>query len=123
MSIKAVGINLAKHYFQVCVSSNENKVTSNKKVTGANFLDVVRQFSENTLIAMEACGSSNYWASTIESKGVSIKLIPPQHVKPFVGHQKNDSNDARAICETASQPNLHSVPIKTPIKALFLATL
>ena len=25
MSIKVVGIDLAKHYFQVCVLSNENK--------------------------------------------------------------------------------------------------
>ena len=25
------------------------------------------------------------------------KLIPPQHVEPFVDHQKNDANDARAI--------------------------
>ncbi|MCO4798889.1 MAG: transposase, partial [Colwelliaceae bacterium] len=66
----------------------------------------------NTLIAMEACGSSNYWARTIEKMGFSIRLIPPQHVKPFVGHQKNDANDARAICEAASRPNLHSVPIK-----------
>ncbi len=60
MSINVVGIDLAKHYFQVCVLSNENKVTSNKKVTRAKLLDVVRQFPENTLIAMEACGSSNY---------------------------------------------------------------
>ena len=113
MSIKVVGIDLAKHFFQVCVLSNENKVTSNKKVTRAKLLDVVRQFPENTLIAMEACGSSNYWARTIEKMGFTIKLIPPQHVKPFVGHQKNDANDARAICEAASRPNLHSVPIKT----------
>lgn len=68
MSIKVVGIDLAKHYFQVCVLSNENKVTSNKKVTRTKLLDVVRRFPENTLIAMEACGSSNYWARTIESK-------------------------------------------------------
>ena len=59
-----------------------------KKVTRAKLLDAVRQFPENTLIAMEACGSSNYWARTIEKMGFSIRLIPPQHVKPFVGHQK-----------------------------------
>ena len=111
MSIKVVGIDLAKHFFQVCVLSNENKITSNKKVTRAKLLDVVRQFPEQTLIAMEACGSSNYWARTIENMGFSIVLA--QHVKPFVGHQKNDANDARAICEAASRPNLHSVPIKT----------
>lgn len=64
MSIKVVGFDLAKHFSQVCVLSNENKVTSNKKVTRAKLLDVVHQFAEKTLIAMEACGSSNYWART-----------------------------------------------------------
>lgn len=57
MSIKVVGIDLTKHFFQVCILSNENKITSNKKATRAKLLDVVRQFPEKTLIAMEACGS------------------------------------------------------------------
>ena len=48
--------------------------------------------------------------------------MPAQHVKPFVGHQKNDANDARAICEAALRPSVHFVPVKTigqqDIKAL-----
>jgi len=113
MNIKVVGIDLAKHYFQVCVLTDENKIHSNKKVTRTRLLDVVRQFPEGTLIAMEACGSSNYWARTFAKMGFEIKLIPPQHVKPFVGHQKNDANDARAICESAFRPDVHGVPTKT----------
>lgn len=31
----------------------------------------------------------------------------------FVVHQKSDANDAPSICQNASRPNLHSVPIKT----------
>ena len=30
-----------------------------------------------------------------------------------MGHQKNDANDARAICEAANRPSIHSVPTKT----------
>ncbi len=33
------------------------------------------------LIAMEACGSSNYWARKLEEMGHTIKLVPAQHVK------------------------------------------
>jgi len=36
MSIKVVGIDLAKHFFHVCALSNENKVTSNKKLLEQN---------------------------------------------------------------------------------------
>jgi transposase len=66
----------------------ENKIHSNTKVTRARLLDVVRQFPESTLNPMEACGKSKYWARTFAKMGFNIKLIPAQHVKPFVAHQK-----------------------------------
>jgi transposase len=36
--------------------------------------------------------------------GHEVRLIPPTYVKPFVKRQKNDANDAEAICETAQRP-------------------
>ncbi|AJI94300.1 transposase family protein [Yersinia ruckeri] len=54
--------------------------------------------------------------------GYSVRLIPTQHVKAFARNQKNDANDALAICETACRPGIHFVPVKTTeqqdIKAL-----
>ena len=38
MIIKLVGIDLAKHNFQVCVLTEENKIHSNKKVTDRVFI-------------------------------------------------------------------------------------
>ncbi|MCL1092113.1 IS110 family transposase, partial [Shewanella profunda] len=40
------------------------------------------------------------------SQGFEVRLIPPQHVKPFVKGNKNDRNDAFAICEAAQRPNI-----------------
>jgi transposase len=34
-------------------------------------------------------------------------------VKPLASHQKNDANDALAICEAAFRPKIHAVPIKS----------
>jgi transposase len=62
---------------------------------------------------MEACGTSNYWARQFQTLGFQVKLIPAQQVKPFVANQKNDANDALAICEAAFRPNIHMVPVKT----------
>lgn len=45
--------------------------------------------------------------------GFLIRLIPTQHVKALTHHQKNDANDALAICETALRPGIHFVAIKT----------
>ncbi len=73
-------------------------------------------------MAMEACSTSHFWGRTLSAMGFSVRLIPAQHVKAFAKSQKNDANDALAICETACRPGIHFVPIKTTeqqdIKAL-----
>ncbi len=48
----------------------------------------------------------------LASLGHTVRLIPPQYVKPFVRRGKNDRNDAEAICEAASRPGMPSVPVK-----------
>ncbi|MEY8712279.1 transposase [Mangrovibacter phragmitis] len=45
--------------------------------------------------------------------GYCVRLIPTQYVKAFVHSQKNDANDALAICETAFRPGIHFVSVKT----------
>lgn len=42
-----------------------------------------------------------------------MKIIPPQFVKPFVKSNKNDANDAQAICEAMVRPNMYPVKVKT----------
>jgi len=68
---------------------------------------------EPCLIAMEACGSANYWAREFIALGHEVKLIAPQYVKPFVKGNKNDYNDAQGIAQAAQRPNMRFVPIKT----------
>jgi len=122
MNIKIVGIDLAKNVFQICVLLKDNTIQRNYKVSRAKFLHSVRQFPIGTLIAMEACGTSHHWARLFQELGHKVKLIPAQHVKPFVTNQKNDANDALAICEAAFRPGIHYVPVKSieqqDIKAL-----
>lgn len=113
MNIKVIGIDLAKNNFQVCVMDKDGVILSNRKVTRAKLVSSIQRFEQGNLIAMEACGSANYWARQFESLGYKVKLLPAQHVKALVGHQKNDANDARAICEAAFRPNVHPVQIKT----------
>ncbi|MEA9392785.1 IS110 family transposase [Acerihabitans sp. TG2] len=121
-AIKVIGIDLAKSVFQICVWMSDGTVTSNRKVSRSKLLDTVRQFPVDTPIAMEACATSHYWGRTFHSMGYPVRLIPTQHVKALTRHQKNDANDALAICETAFRPGIHFVPVKTieqqDIKAL-----
>ena len=45
-------------------------------------------------------------------RGYAVKIIPPQFVKPFIKSNKNDANDAAAICEAMGRPDMHPVKVK-----------
>ena len=49
----------------------------------------------------------------LQARGYTVKLIAPQFVKPYVKSNKNDANDAEAICEAMSRPSMRFVAIKT----------
>lgn len=61
MSIKVVGIDLAKNYFQVCVLNIDGTISSNRKVHRDRLLHTIRQLPGNSPLAMESCASSHYW--------------------------------------------------------------
>ncbi len=56
-------------------------------------------------------GTTN-WARELQSRGYSVRLIPPQFVVPYVKSNKNDANDAEAICEAMSRPSMRFVSVK-----------
>jgi transposase len=78
-----------------------------------------------TVIGMEACGSSHYWARELKQLGHEVKLIAPQHVKPYVKRNKNDRRDAEGLCEATGRPTMRFVSVKTAEQqaALMLAGL
>lgn len=108
MSIKVVSIDLTKNFFQVCMLNIDGTISSNRKVHRDKLLHTIRQLQDNTPLAMESCASSHYLGGVFLGLGFKVSLIPSQHVKPFVGRQKNDANDARAICEAYSS---HHTPV------------
>lgn len=111
---RIVAIDLAKNVFQVCEVVPPSRVVKNVTVKRSRLLAVIRQYDPaTTLIAMEACGSSNYWGREFQALGFEVRLVPAQHVKAFTRVQKHDSGDALAIAEACQRPGLHSVPVKT----------
>lgn len=107
-----IGIDLAKTVFQACILSSDQRVILNQSFNRNTLKTFILQ-QPPTTIAMEACYSSHYWARLFQSWGHQVKLLPAQHVKPFVRGNKNDHNDALAIAEAAQRPGIRTVPIKT----------
>lgn len=110
--VKIMAVDLAKSSFQIHVADKRGRVLQRLKKTRRSFLSFLVK-SEPSLIFMEACGSSNYWARKAMSLGHEVKLIAPQYVKPFVKRQKNDSADAEAIFEAGCRESMNFVPVKS----------
>ncbi len=112
MTIEILGIDIAKNVFQLHGVNCNGRVVLKRRVMRDQLLEVLAQINRCTVV-VEACTGAFYWARKFEALGHQVKIISPQYVKPFVRRQKNDGNDAEAICTAARQPHIPFVPKKT----------
>ena len=112
MNITVLGIDLAKNIFYVHGVDKAGKTVLKRKILRGELAPFIVQLPP-CLIGMEACGSAHNWARKFQAMGHTVKLMSPQFVKPYVKSNKNDANDAEAICEAVTRPSMRFVAIKT----------
>src|ERR671930_230996 len=112
MQITTLGIDVAKHVFQLHGVDKRGHVVLTKRLSRAKVLPFMAQLPP-CLIGMEASGGAHDWAREFTKLGHTVKLMSPQFVKPHVQSQKNDPNDAAGICEAVARPRMRGVPVKS----------
>jgi transposase len=115
MELKRIAIDTSKHVFTVHGVDHQDRVVLRRDLKRAQLEPFFRKLPP-TEVVLEACGSSHHWGRLLSALGHTVKLIPPQYVKPFVKRGKNDRNDAEAINEAASRPAMRFVPVKTAVQ-------
>ncbi|HYE73124.1 MAG TPA: IS110 family transposase, partial [Blastocatellia bacterium] len=90
----------------------QGKVVLRKKLYRADMLAFFAQLPP-CMIAMESCSGSHYWGRELRSLGHDVRLISPKFVVAYRKNQKNDYNDAEAICEAVSREHMRFVAIKS----------
>jgi len=114
MKLIRVGVDLAKNVFQLHGVDRSEKTVWRRKLVRADWIKVLLDRIEpGCEIGMEACSGAHHWARLLQAKGFTVRLIAPQFVKPYVKSNKNDANDAEAICEAMSRPSMRFVAVKT----------
>ena len=113
MQVITIGIDLAKHVFQVHGVDANDKVAFNKPLRRPQMLPYFAKLAP-CLIGMEACASAHYWARELKKLGHDVRLMPAKDVKAYVKRNKNDAVDAAACCEAVRRPAVRTVPVKTP---------
>jgi transposase len=120
MKLNVVGVDVAKRVFQLHWVDAETGEIVSQQVRREKFLE---HFSNRSpcLVGMEACGGSQHWARELRKIGHEVKLLSARFVKPFVGGNKNDVADARAIWMAAQQPGVRAVAVKSEGQQAVLA--
>lgn len=112
MQVVRIGLDLAKYVFEVHGVDSHGKVVVRKTLRR----NAVAHFFANLppcLVGMEASNGAHYWTRVLTEFGHQVRLISPQFVTPYVKSNKNDRNDAEAICEAVGRPSMRFVPPKS----------
>ena len=104
-SVTTVGLDLAKHVFQVHGVDASGRVVVAKAMRRNELLEFFASLPA-CLVGLEASGSAHHWARELIRLGHEARMMPPAYVKPYLRRQKNDAADAAAICEAKNSSSL-----------------
>jgi transposase len=111
--ISVLGLDLAKTVFQIHGVDSQGEVVIRKQLRRSQLRQYFARLKP-CLIGMEACGGAHYWSRELTRLGHCVRLMAPAFVKPYLKSNKNDRNDAAAICEAVQRPSMRFVAAKTP---------
>jgi len=107
-----IGLDLAKHVFQIHGTGQNGEVVLRKKLRRSEMIEFFRQLP-SSLVGVEACGTSHHWRRVLTDLGHEVRLMPASYVKPYIKRGKNDEVDAEAICEAVTRPTMRFVEVKS----------
>jgi transposase len=118
--ITTVGIDLAKNVFSLHGVDAKGGTVLRRTVRRDRLGEAVARLSP-CVIGMEACSGAHEWGRRFQQHGHTVKLMAPKFVAPYRKSDKNDGNDAEAICEAVTRPNMRFVPVKSTEQQALLA--
>jgi hypothetical protein len=110
--ITTIGLDLAKHVFQVHGIDAEGTTVLRRRLRRNQVLAFFSRVPR-CVVGLEACATAHYWARELAALGHEVRLMPAQYVKAYIKRNKNDAADAEAICEAVQRPTMRFVPVKT----------
>lgn len=112
MQPATIGLDLAKHVFQVHAVAADGKIVVRRKLRRSELRSFFAK-QPPCLVGMEACASAHYWAHELSQLGHTVRLMPATYVKAYVKRGKSDAIDAEAVCEAVTRPTMRFVPVKS----------
>ena len=98
MHATTIGIDLAKNTFSLVGSDKHGKISLRKTLSRKKLLPFIAQCPP-CLIGLGACSGAHYWAREFQKLRRQVRIIAVKFIEPYRKGNKNDNNDAVAICE------------------------
>lgn len=86
--ITTIGLDIAKHLFQVHAINDTGAVVARRKLRRDDVVGFFKTLPP-CLIGIEACATGHHWARVLMALGREVRLMPASYVKPYVKRQKN----------------------------------
>ena len=120
--VKRIGLDTAKHVFQVHAVDPEGKPVATRRLRRTQLLAWFAQVDRapDCVVGLEATGAAHYWARSLTALGYRVRLLPAQVVKGYRQGQKTDVRDAAAICDATGQVRI-AAAIKSEAQQAILA--
>jgi transposase len=113
MDATTVAVDLAKDVVEVAVANRAHRIVDRKRLTRRQFESFVDGLSAGTEVVMEACATAHYWGRRCQARGLTVRLLPVQYVRPYVRRNKTDRTDTEAMLEADRCAGVQPVPVKT----------
>lgn len=113
MNAMTVAVDLAKDVFEVAVANRAGRIVERKRLTRRQFVHFIDALPAGTTVVMDACGTAHYWGRRCLAHHLSVRLLPPQYVRPYVRRNKTDRSDVEALLEANRCGGIHPVAVKT----------
>jgi transposase len=108
-----VAVDLAKDVFEVAWANRAGRIVDRRRLTRRQFERFVDELGAETTVVMEACGTAHYWGRRCQARGVAVRLLPVQYVRPYVRRNKTDRTDTEGMLEANRCAGIRPVPVKS----------
>src|SRR5260221_13852254 len=102
MQVATIGLDLAKHVFQIHGIDAAEKVVVRKQLRRSQVMAFFEALPP-CLIGI-ACATAHYWARELTKLGHEVRLMPAKDVKAYVKRNKNDPLTPRRSARRCGAP-------------------
>lgn len=119
-NVTTIAVDLAKDVFQIAYGDGQGRVLSQRRIGSRKaFAEELGQWRDVTVV-MESCATAHYWGRACQKLGLTVRLLPAQHVSAYRLRNKTDAADAQALLEAHRNAQIKAVPVKNETQQLTL---